>query len=233
MRNILRFLGCCALVAMSLICIIRLGYDTKQQTDIKQTNLIPVQTLNNPEPILENTPQIVETVENIENTEVKEIEKTPCADETTVALIKETSLEELKSLGWRFPKKADYQPDIYPEIKKYVKNEIKADFDGDGKKDKAILLVRNNENAFESKESSVFIFLSQNKTVPTIYQSSGGEGLLYYGLGLQPAELLELAGCSITLTNPAIDVSPFGGCGGEIIFWDNTKNKFFSLYTGC
>ena len=39
--------------------------------------------------------------------------------------------------------------------------------------DKAILLVRDNENALESKESSIFIFLSQTKTSSNIYQSPG------------------------------------------------------------
>ncbi|MFY9225144.1 MAG: hypothetical protein WAQ98_20895 [Blastocatellia bacterium] len=233
MRNTLRFLGCCALVAMLLICIIRLGYDTKQQTDIKQTNLIPVQTLNNPEPILENTPQIVENAENIESITVEKTEENNFTEETNITLIKETSLAELKNLGWRFPKKADYDPYIYPQIKKYAKNEIKADFNGDGKIDKAILLVRDNENAVESKESSVFIFLSQNKTSPTIYQSSEGEGLVYYSLSLQPVELIERVWFSITLTNPAIAVSPFEGSGGEIIFWDNDKNKFSNFYSSC
>ena len=90
MRNTLRFLGCCALVAMLLICIFRLGYSTKQLSDIKQTNLLsttptainntktnleifgykisdpdslPI-SINNTKTDLENTPQIVETVTN-------------------------------------------------------------------------------------------------------------------------------------------------------------------------
>lgn len=258
MRNTLRFLGCCALVAMLLICIFRLGYSTKQISDIKQTNLLsttptavnntttnleifgykisdpdflPV-SINNTKIDLENTPQVVENVENIESITVEKMEENNFTEETNITLIKETSLAELKNLGWRFPKKADYDPYIYPQIKKYAKNEIKGDFDGDGKVDKAILLVRDNENAFESKESSIFIFLSQNKTSPTIYQNPGAEGLLFYSLSLQPAELIERVGFSITLTNPAINAST-GGCGGEIIFWDNTKNKFSSFYTGC
>lgn len=232
MRNTLRFLGYCALFAMSLICIFRLGYSTRQQADIKQTNLFSITptSIHKTTTNLEDSPKVIETVANIENTTVEKIDE---ADEANITLIKETSLAELKNLGWRFPKKTDYQPEIYPEIKKYYKNEIKADFNGDGKMDKAILLVRDNENALESKESSIFIFLSQTKTSSNIYQSPGGDGLLYYGLSLQPAELIERVGFSITLTNPAIDASPFEGCGGEIIFWDNTKNKFFSLYTGC
>jgi hypothetical protein len=228
MRNTLRFLGYCALVAISLICIFRLSYGSKQTNDIKQANLVPIQALNNPEPTLENTPQ---NVENIENTATEETEED--MEEADLTLIKETSLAELKDLGWRFPKKADYQPEIYQEIKKYYKNEINGDFNGDGKMDKAILLVRDNENALESKESSVFIFLSQNKTSSNIYQSVSGDGSLSYGLRLQPAEHIELVGVSITLTNPAIEASPYHGCGGEIIFWDSDKNKFLMFYTGC
>ena len=99
--------------------------------------------------------------------------------------------------------------------------------------DKAFLLVRDNENALESKESSVFIFLSRNKISSDIYQNTAGEGPLSYGLELQPAEHIERVGVSITLTNPAVDISPYHGCGGEIIFWDSAKNKFLMFYTGC
>ncbi|MBN8725057.1 MAG: hypothetical protein J0M03_19290 [Acidobacteria bacterium] len=232
MRNTLRFLGYCALFAMSLICIFRLSYGFKQANNIKQTNLAPIQTINNPEPILENTPQIIETVANIANTEIEEKTKSYCPEETIVTLIQETSLEELKSLGWRFPKKTDYPSEIYSEIKKHYKKEIKADFDGDGKIDKAILLVRNSENQFDANETGIFIFLSQNSNQSTVYHIPD-TNLLYLGLNLQKPQQIETMDCSMTLKNPGIEISYYESCGGEIIFWDNTKNKFFSLYTGC
>ncbi|MBI4853885.1 MAG: hypothetical protein HY819_18980 [Acidobacteria bacterium] len=234
------------LAIMMVICIIRLTYKeqtlpTKPIDDQTQiTPTVSVQPLNptvafnsNIASDYTNNTATINTDSNTTLAEEDEPVEESCVEPSDIKLIKETSLDELKAQGWRFPQKTDYYSETYTEIKKYYKNSLEADFDNNGLKDKAVFMLRDNHDAYDGKEHALFVLLAQKQTAPKIFYMKQGEGFVYGGLTLQKPELFELGDCKIDLQSPALNLSNYESCGGEIMYWDKEQGKFLSIYTGC
>lgn len=235
------------LAVMIVICIVRLTYreqtlptkpletftPTIEALQIQPTNpnvtIFPENNISTAH-IANNTPLNLDS--NIPQTK-ETMEEYSCVEPTDIKLIEETSIDELKAQGWRFPQKADYNSETYSEIKKYYKNSIEADFDNNGLKDKAVFMLRNKPGAYEEREQAIFVVLTQNQGKSKTFHMDAGEGLVFGGLVLQKAELLDLGDCKIDLQHPAISISYYESCGGQIMYWDKEQGRFLSIYTGC
>lgn len=253
----IRKLGYYCLVVMMIICVIRLTYkdqtlptkdindftptlETASTTSIEPTYPIAAiepTTINNISTDYADSNNNINTDSNValaEETQVSEIPEENCVSTSDIKLTKETSLEDLKAQGWRFPKKADYNPNIYSELKKQYKNSLEADFDNNGLVDKAVFMVKDNPEAFEGIEHGMFIALTQKQGTPKIFFMEVGQGLVYNGIILQKPEVLDLGDCgNIELQSPALEISYYESCGGQIMYWDKEQRRFLSISSGC
>lgn len=148
--------------------------------------------------------------------------------------------EPLPPKGWRLPNKSDYIAENLKFMKGKIPSYVIADFNGDGIKDFALILIRNRSKKFglfvllgqkdgsyrlikldESKKEFSHLNIGISLMTPGKYETACAKG---YGDGCKPdePEVLELK-------NPGIDYFIFESAN-SVFFWDKASNTFKRIW---
>ena len=141
--------------------------------------------------------------------------------------------------GYRFPEKSDYTEDEQSYLKNNFPYKIEADFDGNGKVDTALLLIKGDNSGW-----TLFVFMrSKNDQIDTfpLDHTEHTVPYLYMGISiLEPGKLKTACGkgywdCkpgeppTLYLKNPGINYFVFESAN-SVFYWNKDSKNFSRIW---